>query len=256
MFGWGIGILVAITVGMILLRMFFKTAFKIVSIIWFVMFLAGLAFGILIYVDVGNMKESCPENSPVFLAEDEGTILTGMKLTLEGDQEMTTQDMFITDIDKFQEEYENDFENLLETEYCKIVLIDIDIFQNFSDIELSSDFLIPPKIIVDIIKSDSPVDVLADYQADEEGLSASEKAEFEDQIGDEIGTPVQLKGFLFAALVGTALNQEGPGFMIKNMNNGNIRVKKETLLFKFAKFLPYSMFEDTLNNMIPTEGEQ
>ena len=254
--GLGIAILIAITVGMILLRMFAKTAFKIFSIIWFVLFLAGIAFSLLVYADVKNMRDACPELPPVFLAVDDGDMLAGMKLNTEGDQETTTMDMFLTGMDEYQAAYDEDeFKAMLEERHCKIAMFEIDIFQNFSDVKLSEDFSIPTDVIIDVIKSDSPIDVLVDYQADEEDMSSSEKNDLKDEIRDELGTPVQLKGFLFAALIATATDQEGPGFLIKNFNEGNIRVRKETITFKFMKYMPYSLFDEAIEKMMPKEGE-
>ena len=218
------------------------------------LFLAGIAFGLLVYADVKNMRDNCPEMPPVFLAVDEGEVLAGMKLNIEGDQEMTTMDMLLADMSEYNDEYD-DFDGMLEDRHCKITMFEIDIFQNLSDVKFSDEFSIAPDVVVDIIKSDSPVDALADYRADEEDMSSSERNDFKDDISDEIGTPVQLKGFLFAALMATATDQEGPGFLIKNLNEGNIRIRKETITFKFMKYMPYSFFDEIIEKMMPKEEE-
>lgn len=255
--GWGIGFFIAIMVGMILLRIFFKTAFKIMSIIWFVLFLAGIALSILVYADVKSMRDTCPEMPPVFLAEDDDEILAGMKMNVgEEAQEKTLKDMFITDTAKYQEEYDkNEFEDMLEDEHCKIALFNMGIFQNFSDMDFSDEFSMPVDIVIEIIESNSPVDVLIDHKADEEGLTQSEKQDLRERLSDEIGTPVQLKSFLFAGLIAAATDQEGPSFLIKNFQEDSIRVRKETILFKFMKYMPYSLFDEMIGKMMPKEVE-
>ena len=131
MLGWGIWIFIALTVAMLIVRKFFKTAFRIVSIIWFVVFLACLGFGILIYADIKEMQESCPEMPALLLLEDKGKILAGMEMAFGSEnQTQEAEDLFLKSLSKYQTAYENnDFSGILEKDHCTIVFFNISLFE-------------------------------------------------------------------------------------------------------------------------------
>jgi len=59
----------------------------------------------------------------------------------------------------------------------------------------------------------------------------------------------KLETFLFARLIFSPLEQEGPFWLIKNIKNGNIVIYPKTITFVLAKLIPNSVFE----NMLTTE---
>lgn len=231
-----IAVVVAITVLMIIFRIFFKPAFKVVSIIWFVFFLATVAFGILAYADIKDMQERCPEMPPVFLLEDGGSILAGINMKIEeGNGGLSGDDVFISDLSRFQQAYDNDdFSAITEKEHCKAAVFRLQTFEFIESINLTEGISISKSTIWDVLRSDSPVQELAEDNVEVEGIESVE---------------TQIKGFIFATMFAKALEQKGASFATSNLKNGNIKVYKETITFKVLKHAPVSLMDELTSRL-------
>jgi len=181
--GWMIGIIIAMFVILILLRIFFKTAFKILSIIWLVLFLASVAFAILVYADMNYMRKNCPEMPPVFLLQEEGDILAGISVGATDGGEELSDDAFISDLSGFQESYdEKDFDDLLEKDHCKIAVFNSSVFDKIESINFSESFSLPKDFFMGILRANNPIEYFIDRKADEEGLSEQEKQDMQEEL--------------------------------------------------------------------------
>ena len=254
MIGWGIGIIIASLVVLILLRMFFKTAFKIVSIIWLVLFLASIAFGILVYVDMKDIREVCTELSPVVLLQDEGNIIAGMDADISQGGEMGSIDAFIDDLDQFQDAYDDkDFDELLENDYCRIAIFNTSVFDVLDEITFSDELTIDKDVFLGILKASNPIEYFVDKQGDKDSLSAQEKEILKQGMEEQIGTANKLKGMIFAGMLGKAMEEFGPSFILEQYGDKKIEIFKESITFKILKYVPYSVIDDAMEKVTGEE---
>ena len=231
-----IAVIVAITVMMIIFRLFFKAAFKIISILWFVVFLATIALGVLVYADVKDMQERCPEMPPVFILEDEGKILAGINMKIEeGNGGMSGDDVFISGLGKFQDAYDqNDFRRITEEEHCKAAVFRLQTFDYIKSINLTNDIKISRATIWKVLRSDNPAEELAAEDISMEEIDSAEN---------------QVKGFIFALMFAKALEEKGASFATSNLKSGNIKVYKETITFKVLKHAPVSLMDELTSRL-------
>ncbi len=250
--GWVIGVIIAMFVILILLRVFFKTAFKILSIIWLVLFLASMAFTILVYVDMRDMRENCPAKPPLFLLQEDGELLAGINMgaATGGGGEMTA-DAFIADLGKYQESYDKkDFDELIESDHCKIAVFNASVFYDLPNITFSEDLTIPNDFFMGILRARNPLDYFIDRKAAEEGFSESEKQSIRQEFDREMGTASKMRGMIFVGMLGTATAEYGPAFAIEKYGERKIEVFKETITFKILKYMPYSIIDEATKGVM------
>ncbi len=240
--GWVIGAIIAMFVILILLRIFFKTAFKILSIIWLVVFLASVAFTILVYVDMRDMQEKCPEMPAVLLLEDEGKILAGIKMDISGEGgEISGEDAFISSLKRYQDAYEEeDFDKLLEEEHCRIAIFQLSAFEGLDSITIGEDIEISTNKVFAVLRADDPAGELFTQGVSAAGISF---------------TAAQLKGVIFAGMFAKALEEKGPGFLIGAFNEGKARTAKSRITFKILRFIPKSLLDEIIEKIPAGEGE-
>jgi hypothetical protein len=241
--GWGIGFAIAMIVVLILLRVFFKTAFKILSIIWLVVFLASVAFAILVYVDIKDMQEKCPELPAALLLEDEGRILAGIRMDVSGEGgEISGEEAFVSSLKRYQTAYdEEDFDKLLEEEHCRIVIFQLSAFEGLDNITIGEGIEISLEKVFAVLRADDPAGELFNG-----GIS----------VGGANFTAAQLKGVVFAGLFAKALDERGPGFVIEAFNEGKARTAKSRMTFRILRFMPKSLFDEIMEKIPSREGEE
>jgi len=239
----GIAVIIAITLVMILLRIFFKTAYKILSIIWFVMFLGSVAFGILIYQDAKDLSENFADSENIFLLESGGEMLAGF-VTKGGDEPEAVENL-----DKLQEYYEkNNFDAVLKTgDYYKMLIFSEDCFDTVSEIELGDGINISKDLLLDIMKSDNPIDLYADWLMEQRGYPSEFRGAMVKSLEEDAGitSSAKLRSVFFRMLF-TAANLQQPFFIIDSYRNGKIIIYEETLTFKLIKNFPDFILEELI----------
>lgn len=229
--GWGIAILVAITVIMLIVRIFFKTAYKIIMIIWFILFLGMIVFGILIYSDAKDFSQGFSENKSLFLLEAEEEILAGF-YTYKEDSEIVVG---VEDINsKYQDQ---NFEGILGDEYFKMFVVNETAFDDLGIIEMQG-FNVTSEEVLEVIKAEDVVNAYQDMIEDKG---------YTDDAVDEMDTD-KIKGLLFGVMFSIA-NKDDPTFLFTNYRNGNIRVYEESLIFKLIKNFPEFLMEDVMEKI-------
>jgi hypothetical protein len=239
--GWGIGLLIGVTVIMMLLRIFFKTAYRVITIIWFVIFLGGLAFGILIYSDAKEFTQGFAENESLFLLESEDEIIAGFLMTPDQEEHGA-----INLNESIRQEYKDADYEAMQGNFFKLMIFNETCFDDLSDLELGDDFIITKDIVFSIIKSDESLDDYADWIIATRGYSSEVKGAIIDNLAEEgIESDDHMKGFLFR-FVYSAANTEDPSFLIKKYRDGKVTIYEETLIFKLMKNLPEFLIKDLI----------
>lgn len=239
--GWGIVVIIIITVIMLLLRFFFKTAFKIISIIWFIVFLATVAFGILVYMDAKDFSENFPNNDNAFLLDYGGAISAG--IVMHGSEEPE----ILGDVSKLAEYYENNEIEAMraEGEYYKVMICNESCFEGVRDVEISG-YNISKGVALEVLNADDSISRYVDILIENEGLSVDVKGDVVSQLAEDQGirTDAKMKGMMFGILFFAMTQQQGPFFIINQFKAGNLMIHEETLIFKLIKVFPQKVFEE------------
>ncbi|MBN2111959.1 hypothetical protein JW707_02555 [Candidatus Woesearchaeota archaeon] len=246
MIGWGIGILIITTVIMLLLRTFFKTAYRVITIIWFVMFLGGLAFGILIYYDTKEFTKGFSENDSLFLLESEGEIIAGFVMTPDQEEHGA-----VVINETIRQEFRNsDYDAMLRSgNFYKLMIFNETCFDNLDEIELGEDLNITKDTVFSIIKSEKSIDDYADWIISEKGYSPGVKFSIIQNLKEEgIEVDSQMKGFMFR-LVYSQANIDDSAFLIRRYRERKVIIYEETLTFKMIKKFPEFLIKDLMQNV-------
>ncbi len=229
----GLAIVIAVTVAMILLRVFFKAAFKVISIIWFVCFLGAMAFTVLIYMDASDIRKNFAESDNLYLLESEGEILAGFVTKGAVEPEM------LSSLDEIIKKYESsDFAGILAGgKYYKMITINEKSLEGLGEIDLVQ-LKISAEDAFRIIKSEEAAE---DYRQ----LLAEKN--FTDE-GAESSNAEKVKGLMFYFLYSQASIEQGPMFLVDNIKSGLVKVYEETLVFKIIKRFPTSMVKNMIKN--------
>ena len=251
----GIIIIVVLTVLMVLVKIFFKNVFRIISIIWLVVFIASVVLGLLIYADVADMRKKCTTMPPAILVEENGNVLAGFAFGGEGEPTL------LDDIADFQEARDSDdFDALLAEKHCKIAFVNMSAIENISEVRFAEDSALPGDMVISIIRSDDPAGDFAEYlvrEGKEEGglkglatnfLGPISEGVAKNDIRSQFGSDLEIKAAFFGGAFVTSLDDEGPSFLFGNFKEGEIEVFEETILFKTIKFFPASLFDKMLDN--------
>lgn len=218
---WMIVVVFLIVLGFILLKKFIK----IMLIVSFVLLIIFGVFSYLLYQDVKDMQEGFSELSSIVLLEDNGNILTGVKIGQKS--KMITQDEF-----ELYKENSNDLEKLKE-DYYKVMLVKLEILQDLEEVEVF-DKKVNGKKAINILKSNTPsVDFL--------GAGYKGRIVFENE-DVTITDPLKFKAAFFGVLFTNEILKNGnPLSLLSYYKQGDIVIYPETILFKVFKRLPISL---------------
>lgn len=234
MLEWGIGVLVAITVIMLILRFFFKKIFKVVSIIWFLLFLATIAFTIVLYEDARSIKNNFASGDNLFLLESEGDILAGFVTHGENEPELFEG---VGEMDKMFSQ--GNLDGMLESgNYFKMFVINEKSFDSVPEVDLG-DVNVSAEEALDVIKSDDPS---AEYEEMLARRNMTDK-------GTDTENDEKIKGLLFGLLFFAGNAEEGPLFLVNNFKEGSIIIHEESIVFKMIKYFPASMMDEVVEQI-------
>lgn len=237
---WGLGILIAITVAMLILRVFFSTIFKIISIIWFVMFLGTIAFGVLIYQDASDFSKGFSENENIFLLEHEGELIAGF-VTKSGEEPSPAEDL-----DALQQSYEeDDLKAILDSgEYYKVLIFNDNCFDSVPEFDIGGINLSKESLFT-IMEASDAISSYADWIIEGRGYSQNVKSQLVESLAEdgEITDDADMRSYLFRVMY-TAANAKEPMLIISKYRSGDLVIYEETLVFKIIKRFPEKLIRE------------
>jgi len=240
-----------------------KSNFALGSVLSVVFAIFLLLFGTWLYMDIKDFQNKFDVENKQFVLKDGDVVLTGFSGVFASRDDIPEL-MRDKDVVQFQKMYdEDDWEALLETNY-KVFIVDVKAFNESSpEIEFMNS-MFPLEFILEIVHSDTPMDDVAEALMDQENISGEGREivkddlfwQFEEKLNDNTG----MKASAFAALVDDGIIRESQVFLLKQFQLKNIRIVKESVVFKAIKFVPptymESLFvEETINETTnQTEG--
>jgi hypothetical protein len=194
-----------------------------------------IIFGGLVIADAKDFKENFPTQPSLYLYEVDNKFISGFAGVIG--EEFTPSFISKENLDSYDAD---DLESVLASNY-KLFIVKEQALDTVETVGKDEDIVLTKQEVDDLLASDSPID---DYIVLQLGdISESQKALARKQVneGMKIESDAEFRGFLFATLFSTAVEQEGPLFVFDQYKEGNIIVYKETALFKFMKKMPVSL---------------
>lgn len=226
----GIIVLVAMMVTLVLARIFLKTFFRVLSIIWLVLFVAGAVFGLLVYADAMEMKEKMASMPSIFLLEKDGSLRAGFSA-------MGEKPELLESPSDFQDAYSaKDYSLIVGDKYYKAFMFRFEAFNSTPEIKINEEISIPMSVVSKAFSSESPSGEINGYLSGQ----GNEEVDF-----SEFESSAEAKGVIFSILV-TGLTAENPVFLIKGIKDKNIIVYEETITFKALRYFPSFIFDKAM----------
>jgi hypothetical protein len=235
-----ISIIILIIIGAIVLSFaskFLGATLKILVKLGLIIIIALALLTVLVIKDMNELRTSFGEQNNTFLLYENGKLYTALTLKPVKNPVLST-DSFIyftknqtKTLDKqiSNGEYEN---IMLKTN--KLLFISPEVLDKPFSLKLGVE--LNPDDLLGVIKSDDPFMFLADKIHLSYNLTADIlRSSLTSIYGDE----GQIKGYLFAALLGNYLQKQEPGELVKNLKEGKIRIYPETITFKLIKYMPW-----------------
>lgn len=224
----------------------FQTGFRMMSVITLVSSLTVLILGIFLYLDVTEFNDKFYTSPNMFMLVDNSTVLTGFYGVMESDKEKPhffTEEM-IEDMEVWYEE--GDYDSMKGDNY-KMFIVEIKAFEDVENITID-DTVYELEYLHSIILSDTPTEDFADGVIEREKIPDDKreavKQDLIKQTREDIGDDSAFRGAVFASgLLGSAFEEQGAFFLLKNFQYDMVKIYKEGMLFKTMKYMPLPYLE-------------
>jgi len=228
--------LIIVIVSIILTFWIVKKIIKGMIISGFILLIFLIVLGALIYTDGIKFQENIITTDSLFLFEDNKNIYTGFsaKFSEQYSEDKKASSINTEELNIISKNYENEDLDSVKNEYYKVFIVNENTFEDLENIEIFN-YNYSKKFIIDLIKSENPIERFADDYSKKTGL----KKEFIiEDISKGIKDETEMKGMLFMRLFGTKIENRGALFIIEEYKEKNIMVYPETSVFKAMKLTP------------------
>ena len=237
------GIVILIAIGVIALKIF-KSIFKAIFLVFSLLAIVMIIFGIILYNDVLDFQTNFPKSEKIMLLKENDVLLGGFTGTFTGG----TEPEYIHDLTSHQSYYYgNNLDFILGNKF-KLFIVELDAFEDIETIEFGGEE-ISGDFALSLIKSDNTIEDYADYYIENQDLPEMAFDGIKEQLIERFDTDTGLRGALFGSFFSRAV-QEDPLFLFTEYKKGNIIVYKETMLFRILKKVPLIL----IKRFIPQNG--
>ncbi len=220
-----------------------RGVFRIISSLLFLLFLAMMSFGMLIIYDAYQIKKNLPDSTNTFMVKDKDTLLGGFEGKLGKTQETRFFDKKA--VNEYQEHYSaGNLKSMLGSRY-KIFIFDLAAFDSLEwPLDTGQD-AVSKELLYKIMRSEKPLQVYVDavypeFKASSEAIKKSILS------GLGIDDEYMIKGVLLAMLFAKALEEKDAVFILEEYRAGNLIIYPETIVFKFVKSVPATVYRKTM----------
>jgi len=207
---------------------------RVASIVGGVIAIAILAIAIILVIDVMDLQKNMKTDDKKFLLELDRRIEAGLIIGDVRAFEKQETFSFLEDIYQLNDYYiDEQFNDILGDSY-KLFIFKEEAFVDIEEIKFGA---------VDIKTEDAFIIIKSFDEREEFAKRTGVQMEF---IENLYATDNELETYLFARLVFSSLEQEGPVWLIQQIKKGNIVIHPKTITFLIPKLIPDNMFEDIL----------
>ena len=225
-------------------------------IIFSIIFILLTSFLVLATVmDAKELYDRFPNEQSAFILTDQDKVLTGASFQFE------YMDFKLLN----EEDIKLSKKELLKSNY-KLIEIKIELLDKYlADNITNHKITLSKQEIIEALKSDNPLETidleklfktelegLGDQITNEQVLAYLETQDLETEMGNiKIRDKAHIKAMVFVFCIEDLIDQEDPFIPLKEFKNNNIKIHKETLIFKLAKSLPIGLIESIVKSQVP-----
>jgi len=222
---------------------FFGFFFKLFSIVVIVIIAGSILFAYLVIQDANNFRMNFANSSNMFIMKENinGTdvFLTGISLNIHNRSFVPMSEESVAEAQRL---YAAGKIGTLSKDYYKIFVVDMESLDNVSLYNISDKNV---QLTKDEIKR-----ILESKNAREEFAAITAGKQHTDmdtvlsnlKVSDE-----ELKGYLFSYYISTIFDPKNMGEFLIQLQNDNIKVYDDTMMFRAIKFVPVSLVEKMIN---------
>ena len=243
-----IGIGTFIVVAIIILVIFkilkslllFRFVFKIISLA-FLLIMVFLVIGAIVIIrDVNDFRNNFQNSTNLIILKDNSTFLSGIILRV---QDNTYKPLATKELSNLEKLYQKNPDNLaLNTQYYKIIIIDIDIYESLGQqlVNNKNINLTGAEMKRILLSTDAKAE-LSNVIAKKQGVKVAD-------VLSEIGsTNDEIKPYLLSHAISYFFNPAHLDRLAEAFKNDQIAVYKDTPLFQMIKFIPAAITRSVIS---------
>jgi hypothetical protein len=214
----------------------FGFIFRLFSIVFVVFLIVLITSGYFIISDANDFRKSFPNSTSLYLLKDDANrtgVVAGVEIN-PGTKKFNAIDKPM--LEETQKLYKDGKLETLNQKYYKVIVIDIAAMDalpayNITDrnVELNA------TEIKSIMLSNDARDALTKILARRKGSDQMA------MLGQLTASNEELKGYLLSYYLTNMFNPKNIKVFLKELNNGNILVYKNTAMFQAVRFMPVSI---------------
>ncbi|NOZ81092.1 MAG: hypothetical protein GXP63_05455 [DPANN group archaeon] len=228
-----------------LLHHFFPRLGRVLFWLSTLLFIITLAGGVFLFLDAREFREQMAVGKNTFLLEKDGRLLAGMELASPDLDRVT----FFTGPDLIPMQQDLDDRDLasLKGDSYKLFLFSTDAFSTIGDVQIDRKSY-PVSSLLGLLSSDHPLDDFVQEQMGNTTIPPAQMNLTVQAIQRRLGIadPAGFKGYLFATLMGAAIQQDGPLFILDQFRRHHLTIHEETVMFRFLRVIPEGLFIDVV----------
>jgi hypothetical protein len=191
-------------------------------------------------MDIKDFKENFSARQSLFIFEKDNKIPAAIYGNFgkqgESPKSASNEQLAAINLD-FQN---NNLDPLLK-DYCKVFIVKQSVFDSIDYIQVGDTNLTKQQVF-ELIDSENTIEDYITLNFKQQ-LTDSQKQNLKKSIMEQenITDDTGFKGVLFSMMISSVMEKQGSLFFMKNLQNSNIKVYKETLIFKILNLIPESM---------------
>jgi hypothetical protein len=211
--------------------------FKILTLAFIIFTVGTVVFGYLVIQDTKDFKNNFANSTNMFLVTDSlnttESFLAGAILNPKDKEFKTIDAEMLASIEK---DFNEGNIRTLNSEYYKIFVIDI---ESFDEVELYNIMDQNVELTREEMKS---IMLSEDAREELSRIMAEKNGQTTEEVMDNLAaTSEEIKGYLLSYYLTAVFNPSNVVQFLIQLKSGNIRVYKETALFKAVKLIPSSL---------------
>ncbi len=229
--------LIVIIVVLSLVFTLLKKLIKWFFIINILVVIVLVIFSYMVYTDAKQFQENFPDAEKLFLLDINNKIVAALSVTTQDEEPVA-----------FSADQLPAYNKELAEDYYRTFTVKLEAFDFIETVEISDDIL-PASFIYELLESDDAISLYAQKKA--EGVPGSSVELIKESIAERIADNTEFKSQLFGTLLGKAMEQKGPQFILEGLKSETISIYPETIIFKIIKKAP-SFLTNKLSKVVGT----
>ena len=225
--------------------MLFRSLWKSILSAIGIVFAMLLILSVMVFFDAKNFAEKSKGPGQLFILEENGRMLAGVKDLLvqdDGEGKESKKILANEEFQRYSSLYEKkDYNGMLDNNY-KVFFVDMEAFASLTDDDLKEYGAFTKESISKILMSEDAVGAYVDDIVKNSGIAEEQQAFLREKLIMESPEEVEFRSTMFMMLLAASLKSKGPLFIAMQYRKGNIKAYPETIFFKALNVMPEALF--------------